>query len=93
MTLDKVRAAAPSVQTTRARDSLLSPPVTPRRPQLDETLQVASVIADLDSDGVIMEEEKVEALRLMPVPTLSRDIVQKYAMSTREHSGKQLVIR
>ena len=85
MTLDKVRAAAPSVQTTRARDSLLSPPVTPRRPQLDEALQVASVIADLDSDGVIMEEEKVEgvimeeekveALRLMPVPTLSRDVM------------------
>ena len=54
---------------------------------------MASVIADLDSDGVIMQEEKVEALRLMPVPTLSRDIIQKYAMSTREHSGKQLVIR
>ena len=36
---------------------------------------MASVIADLDSDGVIMEEEKVEALCLMPVPTLSRDII------------------
>jgi hypothetical protein len=54
---------------------------------------VASVIADLDSDGVIMEEEKVEALRLMPVPTLSRDVIQKYAMSTREHSGEQLIVR
>ena len=51
------------------------------------------MIADLDSDGIIMEEEKVEALRLMPVPTLSRDVIQKHAMYTREHSGEQLVIR
>jgi hypothetical protein len=54
---------------------------------------VASVIADLDSDGAIMEEEKVEALRLMPVPTLSWDVIQKYAMSTREHAGEQIIVR
>ena len=40
-----------------------------------------------------MEDEKVEALRLMLMPTLSRDVIQKYAISTREHSGEQLVIR
>ena len=48
---------------------------------------MASVIADLDSDGAIMEEEKVEALRLMPVPTLSRDVIQKYAMSVGALGG------
>ena len=54
---------------------------------------MASVIADLDGNGVITEEDKVEALRLMPVPTLSQDVIQECAMSTAEHSGEQLVIR
>ena len=49
--------------------------VAPCRSQLDKALQVASVIADLDGDGVITEEEKVEALRLMPVPALSWDVI------------------
>jgi hypothetical protein len=59
---------------------------------LVEVLHVSSSIVDLDGGGVITEEEKVEALRLMPVPSLSWDVVQECAMSTREHLGKQLVI-
>ena len=46
--------------------------------QLDEALQVASVIVD--------------ALRLMPVPTLPLDVVQEYAISATERSGEQFVV-
>ena len=51
------------------------------------------MIANLDCNGFITEKDKAKALRLMPVPTLSRDVIQEYAMSTMEHSGAQLVIR
>ena len=47
---------------------------------------MASVVANLDGDGIITEEEKVGALCLMPLPTLSRDGIQGYTMSTTEHS-------
>ena len=67
-------------------------PVSLRRLQLDEALQVASVIVDLDGDSVITEEEKVEALRLMPVPTLPLDVVQEYAISATERSEEQFVV-
>ena len=50
------------------------------------------MIVDLDDDGAITEEDKVELLRLMPVPTLPLDIVQEYAMSTTDHLGKHLVV-
>ena len=37
--------------------------------------------------------EKVKALRLVPVPTLSRVVIQEYAVTTMEHLWEQLVIR
>ena len=46
----------------------------------------------LDGNVAITEDEKVEALRLMPVPTLSRDVAKEYTMSATESSGEQLVI-
>lgn len=66
--------------------------VAPRFRKLDKALQLDSVQMDLDGDGVITEEKKAETLHLMHVPTLSRHIVQEYAMSTTERSGEQRVV-
>ena len=54
---------------------------------------MASVTVDLDNDGAVTEEEKVEAPCLMPAPTLPLDVVQEYAMSTTERLGGQLIVR
>ena len=50
------------------------------------------MIVDLYSNGAITEEE-VKVLYLMPVPRLSRNIVQEFAIPAMEPSGGQLVVR